>query len=65
MIPCHCLTLSEAMTTHHGEPTTRTGSVWTATSDLPVCPALSGRKAEMKTRAPSEAPALYVHIASS
>lgn len=29
------------MTTHHGEPTTRTGSVWTATKDLPVWPELS------------------------
>ena len=29
------------MTTHHGEPTTRTGSVWAATRDLPVCPELS------------------------
>src|SRR5689334_22024112 len=24
------------MTTHHGEPTTRTGSLWTATTDLPA-----------------------------
>jgi glycine/D-amino acid oxidase-like deaminating enzyme len=29
------------MTTHHGEPTTRTGSLWTATTDLPVCTALA------------------------
>ena len=29
------------MTTHHGEPTTRTGSLWTNTTDLPVCPALA------------------------
>jgi glycine/D-amino acid oxidase-like deaminating enzyme/nitrite reductase/ring-hydroxylating ferredoxin subunit len=29
------------MTTHHAEPTTRTGSIWTATSDLPVLPTLS------------------------
>src|SRR5574342_391335 len=29
------------MTTHHAEPTTRTGSLWTATTDLPVCPQLA------------------------
>jgi glycine/D-amino acid oxidase-like deaminating enzyme/nitrite reductase/ring-hydroxylating ferredoxin subunit len=28
------------MTTHHAEPTTRTGSLWTATTDLPVFPQL-------------------------
>jgi glycine/D-amino acid oxidase-like deaminating enzyme/nitrite reductase/ring-hydroxylating ferredoxin subunit len=28
------------MTTHHADPTSRTGSIWTATSDLPACPAL-------------------------
>jgi glycine/D-amino acid oxidase-like deaminating enzyme/nitrite reductase/ring-hydroxylating ferredoxin subunit len=30
------------MTTHHAEPTTRTGSLWTATTDLPVFPRLQG-----------------------
>lgn len=29
------------MTTHHGEPTTRTGSVWTETRELPVLPELT------------------------
>lgn len=29
------------MTTHHGEPTTRTGSLWTATTDIPVCTPLA------------------------
>lgn len=29
------------MTTHHSEPTTRTGSVWTAATDLPVFPPLA------------------------
>jgi len=29
------------MTTHHGEALTRTGSLWTATTDLPVHPALA------------------------
>ena len=28
------------MTTHHAEPTTRTGSLWTATTDVPVFPQL-------------------------
>ena len=28
------------MTTHHAEPTTRTGSIWTATTDLPAFPPL-------------------------
>ena len=28
------------MTTHHADPATRTGSIWTATSDLPLCPQL-------------------------
>ena len=29
------------MTTHHGEPMTRSGSLWTATAELPVCPPLA------------------------
>jgi ribulose 1,5-bisphosphate synthetase/thiazole synthase len=28
------------MTTHHAEPTTRTGSLWTTTTELPVFPQL-------------------------
>lgn len=28
------------MTTHHAEPAARTGSIWTATSDMPVFPAI-------------------------
>src|SRR5688500_1873561 len=29
------------MTTHHGQPLTRTGSLWTATTDLPGCTPLA------------------------